>query len=152
MDIEPLAIPAVPDPGLLRLAGARPALPIDVLGEADVGDARGILSDHVDVWVQDGGVNGLAVLGQDCGGAGQGELGRKAPARALTLPQPALLSLTLSRQPLWEFSKSPIHFQRPGNLITLVSVTQKEEEGGNNDNSSYCFNQILCWGFYMHEL
>lgn len=63
MDIEPLAIPAVPDPSLLRLAGARPALPIDVLSEADVSDASCVLSDHMDMWVQDGGVNGLAVLG-----------------------------------------------------------------------------------------
>lgn len=70
VDIEPLAIPAMPDPGLLRLAGARPTLPIDVLGEADVGNASRVLSDHVDVWVQDGGVDGLAVLGQDCSGQG----------------------------------------------------------------------------------
>ena len=52
VDIEPLAIPAMPDPGLLRLAGARPTLPIDVLGEADVGNASRVLSDHVDVWVK----------------------------------------------------------------------------------------------------
>lgn len=71
MDIEPLAIPAVPDPGLLRLAGAGPTLPIDVLGETDIGDASGVLSNHMDVWVQDGGVNGLAVLGQDCRGQGR---------------------------------------------------------------------------------
>lgn len=63
MDIEPLAIPAVPDPGLLRLAGARPTLSVDVLGEADVGDASCVLSNHVDMRVQDGSVNGLAVLG-----------------------------------------------------------------------------------------
>lgn len=71
VDIEPLAIPAVPDPGLLRLAGARPTLPIDVLGEADVGDASCVLPNHVDVRVQDGGVDGLAVLGQNCRGQGK---------------------------------------------------------------------------------
>ena len=54
----------------VQLAGARPTLPIDVLGEADVGNASRVLSDHVDVWVQDGGVDGLAVLGQDCSGQG----------------------------------------------------------------------------------
>lgn len=116
MDIEPLAIPAVPDPGLLRLAGARPALPVDVLGEADVGDAGGVLPDHVDVRVQDGGVDGLAVLGQDCRGQG----GASQGGRRLTLSPP-----TPPGDP-----ESPIHFQRPGNLITLVSCYPKVREVG----------------------
>lgn len=51
MNIEPLAISAVPHPGLLRLAGARSTLPVDVLGEPDIGDAGCVLPNHVDVRV-----------------------------------------------------------------------------------------------------
>ena len=65
MHVLPLALPAVPDACLLGLAGARPALGVHTLGEADVGDAGGVLADQVDVRVQDGGVDGLAVLSQD---------------------------------------------------------------------------------------
>lgn len=68
MDVLPLAVSAVPHARLLRLAGARPALPVHELGEADVGDAGGVLADQVHVGVQDGGVDGLAVLGQNCKG------------------------------------------------------------------------------------
>lgn len=68
VDVLPLAVAAVPDAGLLRLAGARPALGIDVLGEADVGDAGSVLADDVDVGVQDGCVDRLVVLGEHCGG------------------------------------------------------------------------------------
>lgn len=64
VDIEPLAISAVPDTGLLRLRGAGPALAVDVLRQADVRDARGVLPDDVDVGVQDGRVDWLAVLRQ----------------------------------------------------------------------------------------
>lgn len=70
MYILPLAISPVPHAGLLGLAGAGPALAIDVLGEADVGDAGCVLPDDVHVRVQDGGVDRLAVLGQHCGQAG----------------------------------------------------------------------------------
>lgn len=65
VDVLPPAVPAVPYPGLLRLAGARTALPVDKLRQADVGDAGGVVSDHVHVRVEDGGVDGLAVLGED---------------------------------------------------------------------------------------
>lgn len=65
MDVLPPAVSAVPHPGLLRLAGAGAALPVHKLRQADVGDARGVLPDHVHVWVEDGGVDGLAVLGED---------------------------------------------------------------------------------------
>lgn len=65
MDVLPLAVPAVPHAGLLRLAGSRPALSVHVLSQADVSDAGRVLADQVDVGVQDGGVDGLVVLGQD---------------------------------------------------------------------------------------
>ena len=44
----------MPHTGLLGLAGAGPALPVDILREADVGDAGGVLADDVHVRVQDG--------------------------------------------------------------------------------------------------
>lgn len=69
MYILPLAVPAVPHAGLLGLAGTGSALAIDVLCQADVGDARRVLADDVHVRVQDGGVDWLAVLGQHCGRA-----------------------------------------------------------------------------------
>lgn len=69
VDILPLAIAAVPDAGLLGLAGAGPALRIDVLGEANVGDAGRVLPNDVHVWVQDGRVDRLVVLGEHCGAA-----------------------------------------------------------------------------------
>lgn len=65
VDVLPPAVPAVPHSGLLRLAGAGAALPVDKLRQADVGDAGGVVPDHVHVGVEDGGVDGLAVLGED---------------------------------------------------------------------------------------
>lgn len=62
--VEPFGIPAVPHPRLLRLAGARPALAVHVLRQADVGDAGGLVPDQVHVGVQDGGVHRLAVFTQ----------------------------------------------------------------------------------------
>lgn len=41
------------------------ALPVDKLRKANVGDAGSVLPDHVHVRVEDGGVDGFAVLGQD---------------------------------------------------------------------------------------
>lgn len=64
MDILPLGVPAMPYPCLLRLAAAWPALTIHVLRQADVGYAGSIFTDQVHVRVQDGGVDGLAVLRQ----------------------------------------------------------------------------------------
>lgn len=64
VDVLPLAIAAVPDAGLLGLAGAGPALRVDVLGEADVGDAGSVLPNDVHVRVQDGRVDRLVVLGE----------------------------------------------------------------------------------------
>lgn len=65
MDVLPLAVPAMPDASLFRLAGPRPTLAVDELSQADVSDAGCILADQVHVWVQDGGVNGFAVLCQN---------------------------------------------------------------------------------------
>lgn len=56
----------MPHAGLLRLAAARSALPVDELGEADVGDAGSLFSDQMHVRVQDGGVDGLTILRQHC--------------------------------------------------------------------------------------
>ena len=67
MHVEPLGISAMPHARLLRLAGARPALAVHVLRQADVGDAGGVLADQMDVGVEDGGVHRLAVFTQYCG-------------------------------------------------------------------------------------
>lgn len=64
VDVQPLAISAVPDASLFRLRGAGPALAVDVLCQADVCDAGSIFTDDMDVGVQDGGVYRLAVLRQ----------------------------------------------------------------------------------------
>lgn len=64
MDVLPPALPAVPYSGLLRLAGAGAALTVHKLRQADVSDAGGVVSDDVHVRVEDGGVDGLAVLGE----------------------------------------------------------------------------------------
>lgn len=64
MDVLPLAVSAMPHTSFLRLAGPRPTLAVDKLSQADVSDAGCILADQVDVRVQDGGVDGLAVLSQ----------------------------------------------------------------------------------------
>lgn len=66
MHVEPLGIAAMPHAGLLRLAGARPALAVDVLRQADVGYAGGVLANQVDMGVEDGGVHRLAVFTQHC--------------------------------------------------------------------------------------
>lgn len=62
VNIEPLALAAMPHPGLLRLAGARAARGVHKLSEPDVGDARGLLADQVHVGVEQSGVHRLAVL------------------------------------------------------------------------------------------
>lgn len=62
VDVLPLAVPAVPDAGLLRLHGAGQAVAVDVLGEADVGDARRLIPDQVHVRVEQDGVDGLLGL------------------------------------------------------------------------------------------
>lgn len=66
VDIQPLAVSAVPDTGLFRLRGAGTALAVDVLCQADVCDAGSIFTNDMDVGVQDGGVYWLAVLRQYC--------------------------------------------------------------------------------------
>lgn len=65
VDVLPPAVSAVPHSGLFRLAGAGTALAIHKLRQADVGDAGSVVSNHVHVRVEDGGVDGLAVLGED---------------------------------------------------------------------------------------
>lgn len=67
MDVLPLAVTTVPDASLLRLHGARHAVEVHILGEADVGDAGGFLADQVDVRVEQDGVYGLLRFGQSCG-------------------------------------------------------------------------------------
>lgn len=67
MHVEPLGVTAMPHARLLRLAGARPALGVDVLRQADVGDAGGVLADQMDMRVEYGGVHRLAVFTQHCG-------------------------------------------------------------------------------------
>lgn len=64
MDVEPLGIAPMPHAGLFRLAGARPPLTVDVLRQADVGDAGGVLTNQMHVGVEDGGVHWFAVLTQ----------------------------------------------------------------------------------------
>lgn len=68
VDIEPLGITTVPHACLLRLAAAWPALAVDVLREADVGNASRVLANQVHVRIQDGGVDRLAVFTQYCKG------------------------------------------------------------------------------------
>lgn len=46
------------------MAGARAALSVDKLRQADVGDTGAVVADDVHVWVEDSGVDGLAVLGK----------------------------------------------------------------------------------------
>lgn len=65
MDVLPLAVSALPHTRLLRLAGSRPTLRVNKLSQADVSDAGRVLTDQVDVGVQDRGVDGLVVLGQN---------------------------------------------------------------------------------------
>jgi len=65
VDVLPLAVSAMPDARLLRLAGPRPTLDVHKLSQANVGDAGGVLADQVDVGVEDGSVDGLDVLGQN---------------------------------------------------------------------------------------
>lgn len=72
MDVLPLAVAAVPDAGLLRLHGARYAVAVDVLGEADVGNAGGLVPDQVDMGVEQDSVDGLLPLGQSCRGREHG--------------------------------------------------------------------------------
>lgn len=67
MHVEPLGVAPLPHARLLRLAGARPALAVHVLRQADVGYAGGVVADQVHVRVEDGGVHGLAVFTQHCG-------------------------------------------------------------------------------------
>lgn len=66
MDVLPFGVPAMPHPRLLWLAAARSALAIHILREADVGNAGGLFSNQVHVRVEDGGVDGLTVLGEHC--------------------------------------------------------------------------------------
>lgn len=64
MDVLPLAVSTMPHSSFLRLAGARPTLAIHKLSQADVSDAGCIFPNEVHMGVQDGGVDGLAVLSQ----------------------------------------------------------------------------------------
>lgn len=64
--VEPFGVPALPHARFLRLAGARPALAVHVLRQADVGYAGCVVADQMHVRVEDGGVHGLVVFTQHC--------------------------------------------------------------------------------------
>ena len=64
MDVLPLGVAAVPHAGLLGLHGAGHAAAVHVLGQADVGDAGGVLADQVHVGVQQDGVHWLVAFRQ----------------------------------------------------------------------------------------
>lgn len=66
VDDLPFAVPAVPDAGLLGLGRAGDAAGVQVLRDADVGDAGRLVTHQVDVGVQDGGVHRFAVPGPHC--------------------------------------------------------------------------------------
>lgn len=65
--IKPFGITTMPHACLLGLAGAWPSLAVHVLGQADVGDTGSILTDEVDMRVEDGGVHRFAVFTQNYG-------------------------------------------------------------------------------------
>lgn len=65
MDVLPPAVSAVPHSGLFRLAGAGSTLAVHKLRQANVCDAGRIISDHVHMRVEDGGVDGFAVFRKD---------------------------------------------------------------------------------------
>lgn len=62
VDYLPLAVFTMPDPCLLWLGSAWHPVGVQILCDTNVGDAGSVLADQVDVRVQDGGVNRLAVL------------------------------------------------------------------------------------------
>lgn len=64
MDVEPLAISAVPHTRLLGLAAPRATLAINVLREPDIRDARSVLSNQMNMRIEDSGVHRLVVLTQ----------------------------------------------------------------------------------------
>lgn len=74
MHIEPFGVTAMPHTSLLRLAGTRPSLTVDVLRQTNVGDAGGILADQMDMGVEDGGVHRFAVFTQNYDGKMQNAL------------------------------------------------------------------------------
>lgn len=95
VDDLPFAIPAVPDAGLLRLGRAGDAARIQVLRDADIGDAGRLVAHQVDMGVQDGGVHGLAVPRPHWrwDGRGQRRCNWGPPASLPSLPHlPATLS------------------------------------------------------------
>lgn len=110
VDDLPFAIPAVPDAGLFRLGRAGDAAGVQVLRDADVGDAGRLVTHQVDVGVQDGGVHRLAVPGPHCrrGREGAEELYRGASGSLPSLPH---FSATASAEHL-----CLPHFQRSGSL------------------------------------
>lgn len=64
--VEPFSVAAMPHTSLLRLAGARPSLAVNVLRQANVGDAGGVFTDQMDMWVENGGVHWFAVFTENC--------------------------------------------------------------------------------------
>lgn len=62
--IQPLAITAMPDTSLFGLHGARPSLAINILGQTDIGNTCCIITNNMNMGVQDGSVDWFAVLGQ----------------------------------------------------------------------------------------
>lgn len=99
VDDLPFAIPAVPDAGLFRLGRAGDAAGVQVLRDADVGDAGRLVTHQVDVGVQDGGVHRLAVPGPHCRRGREGRRSCTWGPPLTSFPSP-LLSNRLSRAPL----------------------------------------------------
>ena len=99
VDDLPFAIPAVPDAGLFRLGRAGDAAGVQVLRDADVGDAGRLVTHQVDVGVQDGGVHRLAVPRPHCRRGREGRRSCTWGPPLTSFPSP-LLSNRLSRAPL----------------------------------------------------
>lgn len=108
VDDLPFAVPAVPDAGLLRLGRARDAAGVQVLRDADVGDAGRLVAHQVDVGVQDGGVHGFAVPGPHCRREREGE--EEMQPSGL----PHCLHFPVSQRPSLQTPLCLPHFRRRG--------------------------------------
>lgn len=97
VDDLPFAIPAVPDAGLFRLGRAGDAARIQVLRDADVGDAGRLVTHQVNVGIQDGGVHRLAVPGPHCRRGWEGAEGSHLAASCLASFASPILSNPLGR-------------------------------------------------------
>lgn len=111
VDIQPLAISAVPDARLFGLRGAGPALAVNVLSQADIRDARSIFTNDMDVGVQDGGVYRLAVLRQYWQNMQNHQLNFTTERGTAPLPSTIFCSL-LTSSLVWGYNKNCSSFSR----------------------------------------